>query len=590
MTLQVDYKKLGYRWMGTYNASTNYINRDVVYKDGASFYYDTATESFQLFARGQIEATNKGDLIIKDTSLGQLFADEKLYVTNGSISFRHPIDRNGTRCVDLGGWSDNHMGSQNHATYQRQMFLMGDGTVRGIGRNWNGTLGSGNTPDEAHGLLTPIQVQFPKGTPNIVKVFQSPHANHFIDADGQLWGMGHDYTVGSGLISGNAPTAVNVSENSDIGNNRIVDVFYGGYFRYDAHQYFAKDENGRIYTWGYNYNSTSGLGSLTNEQKSTATLIPFTVHTPISKVNTNGFSNSYMIDTEGKAYSVGLDGTNYRAITTTEWSVIPFVQGSVKEIGCHIGIGTNSADYRATHLLLNDGRLYARSNGYQQVGLGLPDGGGNFRIFDDSEIFGSNIRRAYFKNGYAPMMIAQTNNGDWLFRGYNGYNFSPTDVNVNLIDTTNGNGAAWDQAAYRYSSVLWNNNIGKAVLFGEDVYPVMGFLNTSNKKVFVMGHNGEGIRGLGHFSDGHPGGTDFTGEYNNNDVYDNTYVVLDENVIDFEFGGYKRHTGSGGTIDSRACLYLLTELGDVYAVGGSHYYMNGAWNQTDTCIPQKISF
>ena len=52
--MNIDYTKLGYRWRGYYSDSVAYGDKDVVYKEGAAFYFDLPTNTFKIFARGQV--------------------------------------------------------------------------------------------------------------------------------------------------------------------------------------------------------------------------------------------------------------------------------------------------------------------------------------------------------------------------------------------------------------------------------------------------------------------------------------------------------------------------------------------------------
>ena len=98
--MNIDYKKLGYRWRGYYSDSVVYDNKDVVYKEGAAFYYDSLTATFKIFAKGQEEAISKGEIVGEQTGV-KGFPGEILFVQNGTVKFQHPIDRNGTRVVSL---------------------------------------------------------------------------------------------------------------------------------------------------------------------------------------------------------------------------------------------------------------------------------------------------------------------------------------------------------------------------------------------------------------------------------------------------------------------------------------------------------
>lgn len=590
--MNIDYTKLGFRWKGLYNQYINYAHRDVVYKEGAAFYYDTSDASFKLFARGQIEATNQGDLIIQGVTLNQAFEDEKLYVTNGSIQFRHPIDRNGTRCIGLSQRSPNHMGWTPHSDFYMSMFyVMADGSVRSRGYDLNGKLGVTSTNDQGHGYYIPTQVNFPKGTPPIVKCYNTNRATFFLDREGQLWGVGQGTMLGVGASQSDTALPVNISENSEIGNNKIVDFFFGEFWRYDASQFFAKDENGRIYTWGYNYGDStyrlSGLGVLTDEERFTAKLIPLTADEPISKCATDGIQSAFMITETGDLYCTGAsnNGVNMLGHPVTHWTKNTQVQGPVKEVSSQAAMGSNSTNYYSSHVLLQDGRLWYRATGYQNAGVGTPQIN-NFNLLqDDSYLGGENLSRVFLISGYQPYILAQKTNGDWLYRGANGYSISPTGANIAPTSA-----ADWDQAAYTMNTTYFNSQITKTICFGESIYESMGFLNGTTNKLIVIGLNNEGMRGIGHENNGQVGAIADAAPYNNLDIYKNDYVLLNQNIVDFCFAGRSRHTGSGGTSELYGTTQILTDLGDVFACGDSYYALNNEWPQAITSTPQRVLF
>lgn len=591
--MNIDYSKLGFRWKGLYNSNTNYANKDVIYKEGAAFYYDTTTETFKAFARGQIEATNKGDLVVNGITLNQAFADERLYVTNGSIQFRHPIDRNGTRCIELGGRGANHMGWETENNNQAMYFLMANGEVRSRGYDWDGQVGTG-TNDQGKGYLIPNHINFPKGTPPIVKIFTTWRNLFMIDSQGQLWGVGRGVTIGVGDTQADTAVAVNISENSEIGNNKIVDFFSGSFFRYDAQQHFAIDENGRVYTWGYNYNGTgycvSGLGiTQTDAQRYTARLIPFTQDVPISKASSDGIQSSFLISTEGALYATGNTNRNFTGHPLEYWELIT-TQGPVKEVSANAVMDSGTSNRYFQHLLQQDGKLFIRGNGHLNTFGTNPDIAETNFIHNDDHLVGENISKAFFVSGNTPCIIAQKTNGNWLYQGQNWDYVSPTGGHITPTSPSD-----WDQAINTLPTQYCNSQTTIVHAFGQAIYGCVGFLNTTTGKLVIFGRNSIGIKGIGHTDNGFVGFTNpigiaggWSAPYNNQNAYSNDYVLLNKNIINFEFAGRARHDGTNA-IYYNSC-HVLTDEGDVYSWGDSYYALNNAYPTGDTYTPQRVLF
>ncbi len=303
--MNIDFKKLGYRWRGYYDVNQVYADKDVVFKEGAAFAYDSLSQNFKIFARGHEEALVKGEIIVGgdiDRAIGN--PGEYLYVREGKVKFEHPIDRNGIKVVRLGQKADCWMGNINYMSHCYGVFIMSDGSVRAMGRTWEGQLGTGDK-DEGIGYWTPIRVNYPNGTPAQVKAFPGYHCLHTIDAKGQLWGAGDEFAGWSSSTDHFADPGgdeteqrmTNVGERSDIGDAKIVDVVkcLDQYSHYEV--FYAIDDQGRVYSWGHNPHGILGHGNTSSIRR--AKLIEFTKDIPIAKIGTDAHTATGMIDYDG---------------------------------------------------------------------------------------------------------------------------------------------------------------------------------------------------------------------------------------------------------------------------------------------------
>lgn len=573
--MNIDYTKLGYRWKGLYSSSSQYNNKDVVFKEGAAFYYDSTDQTFKIFARGQIEAISKGELIVGgDNTIAAGFDGEQLFVKNGAVEFVHPIDRNGTRCIALGGAASNWMGNNTRPSIGQMIYIMADGSVRATGRAVHGALGQGNV-DEGRGYITPVRINFPYGTPAIVKARISERASHFIDRDGVLWGCGMVGAVGAQETS-NVPVPINVSENSDIGSNKIVEVYQFTDGRYSYYTYFALDENGKVYSWGYNSNNVLGYTGGINPK---ATLLEFTQDTPIKNIMSDAVTVSGMITTEGDLYTVGAASYNWVGHNTDKFTKIDYLQGPVAEFHAGSGIGHwNSGHYIITTIVLEDGRMYFRANGWGQVGWGTPSASTTNSASSDVDLLATNVAKSFVKHGGYAQGIVQTKSGYWLYRGTNRHAMSPTSADINPTSA-----ADWDQTAYRLNQTYFNSSVTKAIFTGENLRWT-GMLLNSDGKCFSIGANAAGHRGLGHTYESAIGvSPDVDFNHHSND-----YVLLNKTITDISCGGWQRHT-TGAYQDNIAFFYLTNE-GDVYVSGSSYYGLNNRHPGADYYTPNKIYF
>lgn len=278
--MKVDITKLGYRWKGAYDSNTTYIHNDVVLKEGASHVYKT--NAFEKFVPMINAGDSKGELIVEgQTAFLVGNRGEHFFVTSdGTLRWNHPTARNGSRVLSLAeGILDNHSGRHGG---NEMVFLMTDGTVRQIGRQYYGA-GSGRTDDISRS--NPIQIQLPHGI-YATRAFSGFHSAWIIDQNGHLWGWGyrHYHGCGQGQV-GKAPGLPSthsgyttqtdtfdvsrpqkMSGTGDLPDTcKVIDLKIAQGYGGNQHCVILTDEDtDNVYCWGYNLNGRLGLGGIGN--------------------------------------------------------------------------------------------------------------------------------------------------------------------------------------------------------------------------------------------------------------------------------------------------------------------------------------
>ena len=589
--MNIDYKKLGYRWRGYYSDSVVYDNKDVVYKEGAAFYYDLPTSTFKIFAKGQEEAISKGEIVGEQTGV-KGFPGEILFVKNGAVKFQHPIDRNGTRVVSLG--TNALKGNVMYPSDNFMTFVMADGSVRGIGRTYEGQIGASNDKDEAHGAMVPIRVNFPLGTPPIVKAFKSVAASYFVDAEGTLWCTGNGiYSGCNGLGPGrefddnegfSESGPVNMSANTDIGDDPIDKVFSFYDFNSGYGCMYALSTTGKVYSWGHDPGNILGHRRvLDGGTTHNAMLVEFTQDNPIVDIGSDAHAVTGMIDVDGNLWTVGSGGYNWHGNDTGgKFRKVQLQSKCVQFQGVSGEGHWNHGHYLGSALLLDDGRLYQRGNNFDQVGWGTPGSSTSNSFRDDRHLVGKDISFFVFKHGGYGTLIAQRTDGSWMHRGHNNWSMSPT-KSSNYPTSADD----WADNYPRMASTYYNSNLIKYKFHGGNISEGAIGIH-SDGRAFVDGINHVGQNGLGngnaHFYLHDPTGS--------NTFFENLpdfFIPINEKIIDADMAGYHYHWYNNGYTDY-STYYFLTENGNVYATGSSYYYKNGKYPQSHAYSPNRIIF
>ena len=617
----IDYKKVGFRWKGTYLASSTYENGDVVHKEGAAWKFNSSTGNFEIFARGNIDSLIKGEIITGGNYSTTGVAGEILLVNSSGteVEFNHRMDRNGQRVTQIAsyGISEGYrMGHIHAASYFSGIFLMNDGTVRGVGYNHSGELGTGNIDGDVG--RTPNVIPFPKGI-RIKKIFGGGgHSNFFIDTDDRLWGVG--YYAGLGMDTStyqNFTGSIYSSNHLEVplcfhevmpsvftANDKIVAVVSYWQQWWSYYTTFVFSDTGKVWCAGYNGDGQLGIGSTTNTWD--FTLLDFTQDVPMNGV-TSSVTGSGLRAVNGDYYETGHPNMMWGGTSTNVFRKVE-AAGKIKMAQMSFQRQHNSTgDYYGHVLVQQNGDLYLKQNNPASVNVGgsgingLTNPSVDYyysRLNDSLWCLGQGVKRAWFNANGWNELIVEMENGDYRHRGYGGYQTGPTyNANsspTNGTDFTTNNRFLLDQTYY-------NSNITKFINFGGNIYRLHGALDNQGR-VFLAGYNAKGILGLGNqITQGPSANYNITSDNAGFDAYSSAnelrpthtngypYVPIRDAIVDFQIMGRMYYAYGSGEYNYAYC-YALTDKGDVYAWGdsGNHNFLNGT--NIDQYSPAKLIF
>ena len=197
-----------------------------------------------------------------------------------------------------------------------------EGKLYSYGDNYYGQLGNGTAED----ITTPICISDITNSPlngkNIVDIYNS-HANVIAkDSEGKLYSWGYNAygELGKGTTGrSNMPICISDITNSPLNGKNIVDVYS------DGDTVIAKDSEGKIYSWGKNYDGKLGNGTTKNSYMPVC--ISDITNSPIYGKRIAEIFIEFRIvivrDMDGKLYSWGNNQYGEFGDGTTESSSIP---------------------------------------------------------------------------------------------------------------------------------------------------------------------------------------------------------------------------------------------------------------------------
>ena len=616
----IDYKKVGFRWKGTYSASSTYENGDVVHKEGAAWKFNSSTGNFEIFARGNIDSLVKGEIITGGNYTTTGVAGEVLVVDSAAskVEFNHRMDRNGQRVVSMAssGISEGYrMGRIEMCGYFNKTFVMNDGTVRGVGHDGSGELGVGSVDGDVG--YTPNIIPFPPGI-RIKKAFTGAYSNFFIDTDDRLWGTGYYQGLGMNTSTYQAHTLAYSSNYLEIplclhevlptvftSTDKIVAVvaYYDHYYGY--YGTFAFSDVGKVWAWGHNGSGSLGVGHENNVWD--AAVVPISESVPMNGVTHSPWgAYTGLRSVDGHYYVAGEGDANWLKSKKTTFTKLE-AAGKIKMAHVTSVVSHHASNYARYYLhgvVLENGDVYVTGNNPDQTGWGQTGETTSYTydinnavIGDRRYLLATGMRRIYlWSGGYHEMLAQEESSGEWRHRGYTGYGTGSQWGNVNSLPN-HVNDFLTDNK-YKMNPTYWNNNLTKVIAFGYNIYRIVGCLD-SQGRIHISGFNNRGERGLGHNLSAYGessyyyvnGGAKSNYYTDNDQAMPETYpyVQSTQTFVDFEASGRLAYHYSNNIYQHNS-WYALTDKGDIYCWGasGHHCFANGG--NDNQHVPTKLIF
>lgn len=556
----IDIERMGYRYRGPYTTSYSYNENDVVYKDGGAYAYKNG--AFTPFILGQANATQVGAVVGYDTNVRGVRGEMLFMKTDGSFEFRDPYRRNVKRVKSL---SRSHLYNDNvdyKSTRYKGIFLMEDGTVRTIGRQYYGDGGTGMPNDI--GRTFPALQPYPQGI-KIEKIYQFENSGFSIDQYGEVWAWGYNQVGVDDNVHYTGPVAeylyrpLNISQILGI-DEKVVEI-YGGQTWSRQLSYAFKTETGKLWCGGVNQAGGLGLGANENDTSlNTSNLAPmrlqqFSVEHPIERAHLTGgeYGAGYFLTQEGDWYTAGNGNACWhRRDVAYPVYFNPWGSNKAVQMGHNEGDGSASGtDYeRFVWVVLQNGDLFFKGTDSTNYNFGI-QGTWDLPIFDGP--FNTNVQKAWMLNGDHAVAIVLKNDGTMWHRGHNSSGTGPA-----------GSSQSWNQYTHLPT-------ISKANFYGQYVY-MYGMALSTDGRIYCFGENDYGQKGFGTNTQGAT-----TAE-------DQAPVLSDKIFVDYFMSGYP------GATNNNFAVYGLTDEGEVWTWGGGNYASNQDDDNEYRTVPHKIIF
>lgn len=234
------------------------------------------------------------------------------------------------------------------------LILMNNGTIKAIGRNFDGELGNGM--QTTSGCFCDLNTVNVNGMTDVIAVSAGNISSLALKSDGTVWGWGGD-NFGQ-LGDGNANLTGCFCELAPVqaaGLNNIVAITNGSYHA------MALKGDGTVWAWGNNSNGQLGIGNTNN----TATPTQIAISDIIAIAA--GQNHSYALKSDGTVWAWG-DNSWGQLGTGTATNVPLQVQGLTNVIAIANGFNHSIA-------LKNDGTVWTWGANYSgQLGNGSTNG------------------------------------------------------------------------------------------------------------------------------------------------------------------------------------------------------------------------
>ena len=358
-------------------------------------------------------------------------------------------------------------------------FIDKKGKVYTWGSNSYGQLGNGS--ETTTYTSVPICISEVEDSPlkgkNIVDIYGSS-TMIARDSDGKLysWGYNKYGELGNGTTANSSmPICISNIENSTLKGKNIVDIYGGG------STMIAKDSNGKLYSWGYNYGR---LGNGTTDDSSMPICISDIEGSTLKGKNiVDVYYNTYKMiakDSNGKLYSWGDNDYGQLGDGTTTDSSMPICISDIEN--SPLREKNIVKIYREENSIIvkdSSGKLYTwGENDYGQLGDGTTTNSSMPICISDMEnspLNGKDIVDVYNDFG----IIAKSSDGKLYSWGDN----SSTIICVNDMEDSPLKGKNVVDIYYGYGTIMAKDSDGKLYSWGGNGYGQLGDGTTTNSSM-----------------------------------------------------------------------------------------------------------
>jgi alpha-tubulin suppressor-like RCC1 family protein len=445
----------GLKWSGNWSNSTQYYTNDVVVYDG-NMYYALCDNVGEI---PDITSAHRAQYI---EWIGQQTTQRNNFTWHLLAGNQHK------RRHDLGMWLPNqgpvnwpylHNDDVEPAVYRKFQYISSDGRIMGLGagtaeNNSGMNGGSGVTsyiqehpfyfmewwksreavnndggrlprleegvmPGEGYNRLINRGGEVPK----CIQIEMHHNSTYYLFDNGELWAIGYNGYGEQGIgTTGNRARPVRVQNFAD---RKIIKISCSKQYENSAHHLLALDDEGDVWTWGYNDYGQLGHGH--NRYVYSPRRIPrewFGGEEIIDILAAgNEYGSSYVRTKSNFLYSWGYNAVGQLGVgdTTNRWkptkvlSFNPVTNGGILKFAMS---GSSSGSF---HLL--DGNGYMWHSGANNYGTALNASTSNNNTLARSTLAptaGATVNFWASSPGGYNMIVMRTNNGNTYFAGYNG--------------------------------------------------------------------------------------------------------------------------------------------------------------------------
>jgi len=301
-------------------------------------------------------------------------------------------------------------------TSYSQAYIMQDGTVKTCGGPRYGNLGSG---DYQNYQLRPVPLSFDnQNIGPVASVLFSFSSGHALTAAGDVWGWGYNGLgqVGDGSYTTRYfPVPLNWGAYTKPKIIKLACTTREEYTYFDHPAWYALDETGQVWAWGYGGNGQLAIGNTVTQAQPFLTSI-----TGVVDIEATGGPQGavFAIKSNGEVWSAGYNATGILGYAgpSNIWKKVnlPAACIKVRSTGHYHSDGYG---YGHTFFLLADGQVYSSGhNGYGQLGNGTQNG-----VNGDPTVISSlsNIVDVWVGGGLWGCSFAVNGSGDFFVWGAN---------------------------------------------------------------------------------------------------------------------------------------------------------------------------